>query len=71
MTDDAEDLYLVMQMYNLIEYNSNYSETTGSLWFYLKDEATNKLLQTVIILNLKVKFIRKDRSSIQIMLLEF
>ena len=58
-------------MYNLIEYNSNYSETTGSLWFYLKDEATNKLLQTVIILNLKAKFIRKDRSSIQIMLLEF
>ena len=28
-------------MYNLIEYNSNYSETTGSLWFYSKDEATN------------------------------
>ena len=71
MADDAEDLYLVKQMYNLIEYNSNYSETTGSLWFYLKDEATNKLLQAVIILNLKVKFIRKDRSSIQIMLLEF
>ena len=28
-------------MYNLIEYSSNYSETTGSLWFYSKDEATN------------------------------
>ena len=27
-------------MYNLIEYSSNYSETTGSLWFYSKDEAT-------------------------------
>ena len=26
-------------MYNLTEYNSNYSETTGSLWFYSKDEA--------------------------------
>ena len=24
-----------------IEYNSNYSETTGSLWFNFKDEATN------------------------------
>ena len=24
--DDAEDLALVMQMYNLIEYGSNYSE---------------------------------------------
>ena len=28
-------------MCNLIEYSSNYSETTGSLWFYLKMEATN------------------------------
>ena len=30
-----------MTIYNLIEYSSNYSETTGSLWFYSKDEATN------------------------------
>ena len=28
-------------MYNLIEYSSNYSETTESLWFYPKDETTN------------------------------
>ena len=28
-------------MYNLIEYSSNYSETTGSLWFYSKHEAYN------------------------------
>ena len=39
--DDAEDLDLVMPMYNLIEYSLNYSETTGSLWFYSKDEATD------------------------------
>ena len=39
--DDAEDLYLVIPMYNLIEYSSNYSETTGNLWFYSEDEATN------------------------------
>ena len=39
--DDAEDLDLVMPMYNLIEYSSNYSETTGSLWFNSKDEATD------------------------------
>ena len=30
-----------MQMCSLIEYSSNYSETTGSLWFYSKDEAIN------------------------------
>ena len=28
-------------MYNLVEYRPNYSETTGSLWFYSKVEATN------------------------------
>ena len=40
-TDDVEDLDIVMPMYNLIEYSSNYSERTGSLWFYSKDVATN------------------------------
>ena len=30
-----------MPMYNLIEYSSDYSETTGGLWFYSKDEATD------------------------------
>ena len=39
--DDAEDLDLVMPIYNIIEYSSNYSKTTGSLWFYCKDKATN------------------------------
>ena len=39
--DHAEYLDLVMLTYHLIEYSSNYSENTGSLWFYSKDEATN------------------------------
>ena len=39
--DDVEDLDLVIPMQNLIEYSSNYSDTTRSLWFYSKDEATN------------------------------
>ena len=39
--EDAEGLDLVMPMYNLIEYSSNYSKTTGSSWFYSKDEAAN------------------------------
>ena len=34
---DAEELFLVIPMYNLIEYSPNYSETTGSLQFYSKD----------------------------------
>ena len=40
-TYDAEDLELVMSMYNLIEHRSNYSEATGTLWFYSKDEPTD------------------------------
>ena len=52
--DNAEDLNLVIPMYKLIEYSSNYSETTGSLWFYSKDEATDlmQILLMTIILNL-------------------
>ena len=38
-TDGTTDL--VMPMKNLIEYSSNNSETTGSLLFYLSDEANN------------------------------
>ena len=39
--DDAEDLDLVMPMYNLLEYTPSYSDATGSLWLNSKDEATN------------------------------
>ena len=28
-------------MYNPVEYSLNYSQGTGSLWYYSKDEATN------------------------------
>ena len=30
--DDAKDIDVLMPMYNLIEYNDNYSKTSGSLW---------------------------------------
>ena len=39
--DYAEDLDTVMPVCNLIEYSSGYSKTTGTLCFYLKDEATD------------------------------
>ena len=32
---------LLMQMYDLIEYSSNYSHSMDSLWFYSKDETAN------------------------------
>ena len=39
--DDAENLDFVMPMYNLLEYSSNSSDTTGSLWFYSNGEENN------------------------------
>ena len=41
--DKAEDLYVVMPMYNLLEYSKNYRKTTGSLWNYYRDEPSNPL----------------------------
>ena len=35
--DNAKDMDIVMPMYHLIEYNDNYSKTSGSLWQYCKD----------------------------------
>ena len=36
--DNAEDLDIVMPIYNLLEYSDNYSLTSESLWNYYRDE---------------------------------
>ena len=36
--DNAEDLDVVMPMYNLLEYSKYYRKTTGSLWNCYRDE---------------------------------
>ena len=41
--DNAEDLDVVMPMYNLLEYIKNYNKTTGTLWNYYRDEPSNPL----------------------------
>ena len=41
--DNAQDIDIVMPVYNLIEYNSKYSKTSGSLWQYYKDEPNDNL----------------------------
>ena len=43
LIDNAEDLDVVMPMYNLLEYSKNYRKTTGSLWNYYRDEPNNPL----------------------------
>ena len=35
--DSANDIDIVISMYNLIEYSDNYAKTSGSLWQYCKD----------------------------------
>ena len=40
---NAEDLDVVMPMYNLLEHNKNYRKATGSLWNYYRDEPSNPL----------------------------
>ena len=48
--DNAEDIDIVMPMYNLIEYSDNYAKTTGSLWQYCKDiPARNNANNAIII----------------------
>ena len=41
LTEDADDLDIVMPMYNLLEYSKNYRKTIGSLYNYYRDELTN------------------------------
>ena len=41
--DNAEDLDVVMPMYNLLEHSKNYRKTIGSLWNYYRDEPSNPL----------------------------
>ena len=51
---NAEDLDVVMPMYNLLEYSKSYKKTTGSLWNYYRDEpklSTDNNNTTHLILN--------------------
>ena len=38
LIENAEDLDIVIPMYNLLEYSKNYEKTSGSLFNYYRDE---------------------------------
>ena len=38
LVENAEDLDIVMPMYNMLEYSKNYEKTSGSLFNYYRDE---------------------------------
>ena len=41
LIDNAEDLDIVMLMYNLLGYSKNYRKTKESFWNYYKDDPNN------------------------------
>ena len=41
LIEDADDLDIVIPMYNLLEYSKNYRKTIGSLYNYYRDELNN------------------------------
>ena len=43
LKNNAEDLDIVMLMYNLLGYSKNYSKTSGTLWNYYKDISTDPI----------------------------
>ena len=44
--DNAQDIKIVMAIYNMIEYNNNYSKTSGSLWQYYKDDPNDNITRS-------------------------
>ena len=58
--DNAEDLDLVMPMYNLIEYSKNCRKTTGSSWNYYRDEPSNALSSDSESLKYKTRITEKS-----------
>ena len=45
--NDADFINIIMPMYNLIEYSDNYSDTSGSLWNFERDEIEEDVDLTV------------------------
>ena len=39
--DEVTHINITMPMYNLIEYSDNYSDTSGTLWQFARDEIIN------------------------------
>ena len=57
--DNAEDLDVVMLMYNLLEYSKNYKKTTGSLLNFYRDKPSNPLFLNSESFKYKVSIVGK------------
>ena len=65
--DNAQDIDIVMPMYNLIEYSDNYSKTSGSLWQYDRDDPNNNIVQSELFKS-KIKITGKTPADGNMML---
>ena len=61
LIDNAEDLDIVMPMYNLLEYSKNYRKTTESFWNYYRDEPNEE--STTGGSNVVIKYSIRDSKS--------
>ena len=48
--DEADCINIAMNMYNLIDYSDNYSDTSGSLWQFKRDEKEENVDLLVVII---------------------
>ena len=60
LVENAEDLNIVMPMYNLLEYSKTYEKTSGSLFNYYRDEPNEAEIandngQNLFIIKLKLR----------------
>ena len=60
--DNAQDIDIIMPMYNLIEYRGRYSKTSGSSWQYYKDDPNDNITQSESF-NSKIKITRKTPAA--------
>ena len=60
--DNAQNIDIVMPMYNLIEYSDNYSKTSGGLWQYYKDDPNDNIVQSES-LRSKIKITEKTPAA--------
>ena len=58
LIEDADDLDIVMPMYNLLEYSENYRRTIGSLHNYYRDKLTNNNNNNLVIRTMQMQLLQ-------------
>ena len=66
--DEANNIYISMPIYNLIEYSDNYSDTAGSLWHFKRHKVPNNKVHLTInnsqLFKHKAALVRKSANAV-------